>query len=284
VADENALVRELKGTRALLTGAASGIGRALALELAASGVHLYLADVDGEGLRETVRRVEPHGVVTRTWEGDLADPARVDELAHQALQDWGSLQLLINNAGVAYYGSTRRMSDEQWDRLLGVNLLAPVRLTRRLLPMLCEQGDGHVVNLCSYLGLVAIRRATAYSTSKFGLVGFSLALRNDYARHFGVTAVCPGYVDTPLFARMETSRAERPQPPAWCSVSPERVAKLTLRGVRRDQPLVVVTQMAKWSWLASRLAPGWFNRRHGRRRRPLAPPPRPHSPQRGEGM
>ena len=103
-------------------------------------------------------------------------------------------------AGVAYYGATLDMTAEQWERIMAVNLLAPIQLIRALLPTLIAQDEAHVVNVGSIFGLVPLRKGAAYQTSKFGLVGLSAALRAEYGRDIGVTALCPGFVRCAPFA------------------------------------------------------------------------------------
>src|SRR5262249_1572310 len=157
----------------------------------------------------------------------LACPAAACGAADGLLRAWGGLDILINNAGISYHGDTETMSDEQWDRVLAVNLHSPLQMTRRLLPALLSSGDAHIVNVCSVLGLVAIPRFTAYQTSKYALVGLSESLRAEYAsRGLGVTALCPGFVQTNIFRSSVNGTGGRPMraPPRIFVASPEQVA------------------------------------------------------------
>ena len=246
-------MKRLRGRRALLTGAASGIGRALARALAREGVELALVDRDAQRLEAVASGIEASGV--RTFCFDLAHEAAVSACAERVLAEGSGLHLLVNNAGTTWYGPTRRMPAEDCERVLAVNLLAPVRLTQRLLPTLLAQDEAHVVNLCSISGLVALRRLAVYSTSKFGLVGYSQALASEYGRRLGVTAVCPGFVDTPL---LEASRARRP--PSVLTTRPEVVAARTVRAIRRDRRLVLVSPLARALWWTRRFGPEWLQR------------------------
>ena len=154
------------------------------------------------------------------------------------------------------------MSVQQWDWVLGVNLLAPIQLTRELLPTLLAQEEAHIVNVCSILGLMAIPRFTAYQTSKFGLVGFSESLRAEYScRGLGVTALCPGFVRTNIFQTMVDGRQAKPMrpAPAWMYTSPERVAARVIKAIHRNQGLVPVTRLARFLWLVKRLTPGLWD-------------------------
>ena len=179
-----------------------------------------------------------------------------------------AVSILVNSAGIAYYGATHNMPSAQLERLLAVNLLAPIRLTHALLPLLAQQAEAHVVNVCSIYGLVSMRKAVAYQTSKFGLVGFTMGLRAEYwRRNFGLTALCPGFVKTPLLAKLSD---EKQVVPDWICVTPETIAERTLRAIHRNQGLVVVPASARALWWLARMLPfvldwamreGWRNKR-----------------------
>jgi 3-oxoacyl-[acyl-carrier protein] reductase len=263
-------MKTVRGKIALITGAASGIGRAVARALAREGAVLHLLDVNEPGLADTVAEAKRLGVEAVGSCCDLSRPEQVSAAVHTVLGRWGRLDLLVNNAGVAYYGPMERMTAEQWNWLLSINLLAPVQLIRELLPTLLSRPEAHIVNVCSIGGLVAGARLTAYHTSKFGLIGFSEALRAEYrARGLGVTALCPGLVRTNLFAAAVNGRGDKPirTPPAWLFVSPETVAARLLRAIRRDQGLALVGGMAHALWLVKRLSPGLLSFVAGFRRK-----------------
>ena len=208
----------------LLTGAASGIGRALALELARAGVHLYLLDIDAAGLKSVVDECRSLGVVAVGRQCDLSQPAQIAGAIADLLARWKYIDLLVNNAGVAYYGPTEKMTAAQWDWLMAINLLAPLQITRELLPTLLARGEVHILNVCSISGIVAGGRFSAYHTSKFGLVGFTEAMRAEYNRRgIGVTNLCPGPVSSNLYNRALSGRGKPvPNPPSWLCASPER--------------------------------------------------------------
>ena len=268
-------MKTLAGRTAFLTGAAAGIGLALARALSSAGCHLFLVDRDAEGLARLRTELSGCGVRVQTAVCDLSDTAAVDGVVLSALEQTGEIDLLINNAGVCCYGPTDQMTQAQWDWLLSINLLAPIRITQQLLPHLLLREDPHIVNMCSISGLVAGGRLAAYHTSKFGLVGFTEALRAEYGRRgVGVTAICPGPVLTNLYDSGQSLRGggSVPLPPAWLCATAEQVAAATLRGILRDRRRVLVTPMAHGLSMLNRLAP-WLidfaNRfsRNGRRRR-----------------
>jgi 3-oxoacyl-[acyl-carrier protein] reductase len=249
-------MKTIRGKRALVTGAASGIGRAIALALAREGAELYLLDIDGAKLAGVAAEARQLGACARTMTCDLANPAELTAVCTEVLQNWGGLDILVNNAGISYHGKTEQMSAVHWQRVLGVNLLAPIQLTRELLPALLGQEEAHVLNVCSILGLVAIPRFAAYQVSKFGLVGFSESLRAEYTcRGLGVTALCPGFVRTNIYhAHLEGSKAMR-SPPRWFWASPDKVAARAVRAIYRNQGVVTVTLLARFLWFVKRMAP-----------------------------
>jgi len=266
-------MKTIRGKRALVTGAASGIGREIALQLALEGVHVYLLDVDAEGLADVVRDAQVCGVEAVAAQCDLTQPAQITAAISDMLAAWGTIDILVNNAGVAFYGPTEMMTAAQWDWLLGINLLAPIQITRELLPMLLFRPEAHILNVCSVAGLVAGARTTAYHVSKFGLVGFTESLRAEYGRRgIGVTALCPGPVRTNLYRSGVSAKKRRqaiPEPPAWLSASPERVATVAIRAIRKNQRFVLLTPLAYVLYNAKRFAPGFLDLLHhiGRRKK-----------------
>jgi len=271
----------IRGKKALITGAASGIGRAIAIALADQGADLYLVDIDEAGLGLTAREVASRGVEVVTAVCDLREPVQISAAVRALLSRWDHLNILINNAGVLFYGPTHRMTDEQWNRVMSVNLAAPIQLARELLPALLSSQDAHLVNICSIFGLVSSRNIAAYQTSKYGLIGFTEALRTEYGgRTFGVTAVCPGFVSTPMMERVVTGepivngRSGRPptSPPAWIVTSPDKVAAKTIAAMRKNRGLVIVTPAARLLWWLKRLSPGavdWVSREGWRSKGPV---------------
>jgi short-subunit dehydrogenase len=251
-------MRTIRGKKALVTGAASGIGRAIALALARQGADLYLLDVNEANLSAVADEARRYGVTVVESLCDVACPDQISDQAGEVLKVWEKLDILVNNAGVAYYGPTERMTAEQWQRLLAINLLAPIQFIRELLPTLLEQPEAHIVNVCSIAGLVASGRLAAYHVSKFGLVGFSEALRAEFNRRgLGVTALCPGLVRTNIFQAAVSGREGRPMriPPAWMCASPEAVAYRAVQAILKNRGLVVVTPMARFLWYFKRLSP-----------------------------
>ena len=270
-------MKVIRGKRSLVTGAASGIGRAIALALAREGADLCLLDIDENGLSNVAIEARGLGARVMTVACDLASPTAARNAADELLQAWGGLEILINNAGISYHGDTDTMPDEQWERVLAVDLYSPLLLTRKLLPALLSSGDAHIVNVCSILGLCAIPRFTAYQTSKYGLVGFSESLRAEYAsRGLGVTALCPGFVRTNIYRAMVDSTGCRPMraPPRLLVASPEQIAARAIRAIYRNHGVVTVTLLAGLMWRIKRWLPRLWdlaNRRRSKKEPARAP-------------
>ena len=271
-------MQTFQGRTAFLTGAASGIGRCLAIELAQAGCNLCLVDVNAEGLKKLAAELEPSGVRTMLFPCDLTDRKAISATTAAALHQSGGIDLLINNAGVAFYGSTHQITQAQWDWLMSINLLAPIQIVHELLPALLLRPDAHIVNMCSISGLVAAGRFTAYQTSKYGLIGFTESLRAEYGRlGLGVTGICPGPVLTNLYEAAPTGRATQivPLPPNWLCATPERVAVVTLKAIRKDKRQVLITPMAHALFQLKRFAPWLIDFAHrfsrkARKKRQLA--------------
>jgi NAD(P)-dependent dehydrogenase (short-subunit alcohol dehydrogenase family) len=182
-------MKTIRGKKAMVTGAASGIGRAIALALARERADLYLMDIDEPRRRISVRDAEALDSTVSFQICDLASPAQISACAAACLGAFSNLDILVNGAGVFHYGHLGEMATEQWNAAISVNLLAPIQLVRELIPKLAKQRQSHILNVRSILGLVPER---SYQTSKLGLVEFSLALRTGYAAHnVSVTALCP---------------------------------------------------------------------------------------------
>src|SRR5258706_4180319 len=168
-------MRHIRGKRALVTGAASGIGRAIALALAKEGADVCLVDIDEPGLTAAAAEVAALGVQVLAICCDVSEKSAIAAAAEKLLQQWGGLEILVNNAGVVHYGPTELMSEELWERVLGINLLATIHFTRLLLPTLLQQEEAHLVNDSSMYGFFATRKTAAYHTTKYALLGLTEA-------------------------------------------------------------------------------------------------------------
>src|SRR5262245_56041601 len=259
-------MRVIKEKVAVVTGGGSGLGRTIALRLAREGAHLHLVDIAPSAAEATATEIRSRGAQAAVTQCDLSDWRAIDALVAQLNSRWNQIDILVNNAGVAWYGPTTKMTDAEWDRLLAINLQAPIRLTTKLLPALLARPEAHVINMASICGFVCGGRFAAYHVSKFGMVGFSEALRAEFNRHgLGVTAVCPGPVLTDLYKNSGCGYADRqtPSPPAWLCTTAERVAARTIRAIYRNQAIALVGAAAYLLYYGKRLAPGLFYALHG---------------------
>ena len=269
-------MKVLRGRTAFVTGAASGIGRAIAVALAREGVNLVITDRDAAGLALTEKQVAAQGVGVVTTLCDLTQPQMITEMLDRLFTD-SQLHILVNCAGLAFYGQQHIVSETEWRNIMAVNLMAPMQITTELIGKLARADEAHIVNMASFLGLVPARRGTAYQASKFGLVGFTLALRGDYYRkNFGISAICPGFVKTPMIQNdgPPDSHRAKPKIPAWVSTSPDHVADVTIRAIKRDKGLVMVTLFAHLMWRLNRYFPrtvDFMNREAWRSRGPIIP-------------
>lgn len=257
--------RYFAGKRCLVTGAASGIGRATALRLAAQGAELYLTDRNSDGLESTVADARALGAevpVHRTL--DIADYDQVAAFAADIHAGHSPMDVVLNVAGVSAWGTVDRLSHEQWRKMIAINLMGPIHVIEAFVPpMLAAGRGGHVVNVSSAAGLVALPWHAAYSASKFGLRGLSEVLRFDLARHrIGVSVVVPGAVKTPLVDTVEIAGVDREDPRVarWVdrfsghAVSPERAAEKILAGVAKNRYLIYTSGDIRALYAFKRLA------------------------------
>jgi NAD(P)-dependent dehydrogenase (short-subunit alcohol dehydrogenase family) len=182
---------------AVVTGAASGIGRATALRLARDGFDVAMVDVDAVGLAATDDQIKAFGGLARGFVVDLCDPLAVGSIVREIAVTSGAPEVLVNVAGIGVAATVLETSDEDWNRVLAVNLTGPFLTTRAILPLMLDRGSGVIVNIASVAGQVGVPRRAAYCASKAGLVGLTKAIAVDHA-HEGIrsVAICPGTVAT----------------------------------------------------------------------------------------
>lgn len=192
---------ELQGKVAVVTGAASGIGLAAAERFVAEGMSVVLADIEGDELRAQVDRLKGDGAPVTAFEFDVSDAEQVAALRDATLSTFGSVQVAFNNAGVGGTGRpTWRTSPAVWDWVVGVDLLGVAYGVEAFVPLMVEQGEGHIVNTASEAGLCATPMLGAYHAAKYGVVGLSEALVMELAgTGVGVSCLCPELVDTKIF-------------------------------------------------------------------------------------
>jgi short-subunit dehydrogenase len=274
-------VRSFAGRTAVITGAGSGIGRALAHELARRGAKVAISDVDRDGLEVTATSITSLGGTVRAWPLDVTDAGAVDAHASDVVDAFGSADLVINNAGVALAARAVQQSAKEVATVVDVDLLGVVNGTQAFLPHLLSSGDGHLVNISSLFGLVAMPYNSAYNAAKFGVRGYteSIAIELAAARApVGVTCVHPGGVATAIARNAVRPPANDGLATAFeqaLRMSPHRAAVIILRGVQRGRRRQLVGADAWALHVAQTLLGARWTDVMGRLGRQLVPPHRP---------
>ncbi|MBN1615594.1 MAG: SDR family oxidoreductase [Deltaproteobacteria bacterium] len=242
----------------IITGAASGIGRALSEELAHRGARLVMVDRNGKLLKEAAEAIAKAGGKAWIRELDVRDYAAVHRLVAEVLSGHGRLDYLFNNAGIGVLGEARDVDYDDWRRVIDTDLYGVVNGVAAAYPAMVRQGFGHIVNTSSLAGLIPIPGEISYTASKYAVVGLSNALRIE-GEDLGVkvSVVCPGLIDTPILRtskmlKVDPERAakELPKP-----ISPERCARIILRGVEKNRAMILVTGLARFAWILQRISP-----------------------------
>jgi short-subunit dehydrogenase len=243
-------VRTLADKVVVITGAGSGIGRALAVNLARRGSLLALSDVDVAGLAETVALAQRAGAPqVRDDRVDVADRDAMARYALDVVQHFGRVNVIVNNAGVSLTGDFTDLEYADIDWIMGVNLWGVLHGTKEFLPHLIASGDGHVVNISSLFGLISMPGQSAYNATKYAVRGMTEALREEMliAGHpVGVTAVHPGGIKTAIARNARVSDHEDKARTATlfdeklARMTPERAAEIIIKGILRNQARVLV--------------------------------------------
>lgn len=239
-------MKELKNKVAVVTGAGSGIGRALAKELAIRGCRLALSDVNEAGLKETAASCGAGDV--KTYRLDVSDRDAIYAHADAVANDFGEVNLVINNAGVALSATVREMTDADFKWIMDIDFWGVAHGTRAFLPHLIASGNGHVVNISSVFGLIGVPKQSAYNAAKFAVRGFTEALRQEMKleqQSVAVSCVHPGGIRTNIAnaARMgksENADAQRKGFDKLAVTTPEKAAKTIVKGILKDESRILV--------------------------------------------
>lgn len=256
----------VEGRTAVITGAASGIGRGTAQALAKRGCNLALADLNEEGLAETAALAGTHGVEVSRHQLDVASREAVAALPAAVLAAHGRADLLFNNAGVAIGGTFEQVAEEDFDWLMEINFWGVVRMTRAFLPLLRSSDSARIINISSIFGIIAPPGQTAYSASKFAVRAFSESLRRELEAEgakIGVTVVHPGGVATSIARNARPPRgandidldAQKERFEKFLRMPPVKAGEIIVSGVEKDRPRVIVGNDARFMAAVERLAP-----------------------------
>lgn len=266
---------QFRGSVVIVTGGASGIGRAISAELFAVGAHVVIADSDGAGADATAHALAQRGTPAsgsiKAAVLDVCDGDAVRRLVDDVVAEHGRLDLMFNNAGIVIGGSTHEMTREHWDRIIDVNLNGVVNGVLAAYPVMVAQRRGHIINTASMAGLAPAVMVAAYSATKHAVVGLSSALRPEAAM-FGVnvSVLCPGAVDTPILDDPPSDITPLASPTltgreymavvGLTPMSADRFARTALRGIAGKKAVIVAPASAKALWHLQRLAPGVVDR------------------------
>ena len=266
-------MKDFKNKVAAITGAASGMGRTLALNLASRGCHLALSDVNATGLAETAQMASTLGVKVTTAQVNVADREQMNAWAAQVVKDHGQVNLIFNNAGVALGATIEDVKPQDFEWIMGINFWGVVWGTQAFLPYLKASGDGHIINTSSLFGLLAVPTQGTYNASKFAVRGLTEALRQELdMAPCGVSATCvhPGGIRTniALAARIDPAMQAKTGVDAETArqrfdkmlntTSADSAAKQILRAVERNQRRVLVGPDAKFLDKVVRLLGSWY--------------------------
>ena len=245
---------------AIVTGAGSGIGRALSLELSLYGAKLAISDVRTERIERVAKEIEQSGGNVMARSTDVGDFESVKQMVADTVEFYGKLDYIFNIAGIAVAGEVRDTSIEDWHNVINVNLYGVINGVMAAYPIMVEQGFGHIVNMASLEGLVPFPGTASYVASKFGVVGLSHVLRLEGAKlGVKVSVVCPGHIKTAIFDDAKIVNIDRKtfmeSLTSLPGITAEECAKEILRGVERNKATMAVTWFAKVLWFLHRLSP-----------------------------
>lgn len=243
-------MKSINNKVAVVTGAGSGIGRALALELASKGASLALSDVNSGGLERTKELVvkDYPNVTVETYVVDVANREAMNQFAAQVEQQFSQVNILINNAGVALSGRLDQVAREDFEWLMNINFWGVVNGCEAFLPLLKASGDGHIANLSSVFGLMSLPKQGTYNASKFAVRGYTEALRQEMIvskTSVGVSCIHPGGIATDIArnARMDADDIAQDMVGTFdklANTRPEKAAKVIVKGIEKNQARVLI--------------------------------------------
>lgn len=245
---------------AIVTGGASGIGRALCEELSRKGATVLVADINGERAKQVASAIAAVGGRAHTAYLDVSQSEAVQKLVDETVATHGRLDYMFNNAGIGIVGDARDIELEHWRQIVDVNLWGVIYGTMSAYQVMARQGFGHIVNTASGGGLIPLPMASAYATTKFGIVGLSTSLRIEAAGlGVKVSVVCPGGIQTDIIEAARLIKINREKVmqklPTMALMDATKCARIVLRGVARNKAIITVTAFARLTWWLYRFQP-----------------------------
>lgn len=217
----NTIMKLLEGKVALITGGTRGIGKAIALKFASEGANIAFTYVSNSAVaEETVAEISALGVSCKAYISNAAEYAAADEVVKSIMADFGRIDILVNNAGITKDGLILRMSEEQWDSVISVNLKSAFNFTRLVTPIMAKQRAGSIINMTSVVGVSGNAGQCNYSASKAGLIGLAKSIAKELGpRGIRANCIAPGFIDTDMTAKLPENMREQ-----WCATIPLRRA------------------------------------------------------------
>ena len=262
--EHDSTLRIFDGAVAIITGGASGIGRALSEALGRRGASIVLADRQVALAQEVAAGIQERGGQAFAVELDVTDFTAVDQFVQATVQAQGRLDYMFNNAGIAIGGEVRVCQIEDWDSVLNVNLHGVVNGVQAAYPVMLNQGYGHIINTASMAGLLPMPAAVSYATTKHAVVGLSKSLRVEAASYgIRVSVLCPGFIRTPILHGGKYGKNLQPMPPEvqekfirqYRPMDPAVFAEKVLDALARNKALIIVPGWWRLFWWLSRLSP-----------------------------
>ncbi|MBO6635791.1 SDR family NAD(P)-dependent oxidoreductase [Parvibaculum sp.] len=260
---------EIKGKLAIVTGAASGIGRGTALELARRGARLAISDLDRAGLAETAKRIEAIGAPVTTYLLDVADRDAVYAFAQEIETTHGGADIVVNNAGVAQIARVDELTYEDFEWVMNIDFWGMVYGTKAFLPQMQAKGAGHIVNVSSVFGIISVPTQAAYNSAKFAIRGFTEALRHEMkGTQIKVSCVHPGGIKTNIVRNarfLQSTQATAREDAAsgfdkLAMTTPEKAGRVIVNGIAKNKPRILIGIDAKIIDWMQRLMPVSYGR------------------------
>jgi len=253
-------MKRLKGKRAVITGAGSGLGRAIAMELAQENWNIIVSDIKEERALETLQMVKQAGGNGHAVHCDVRNISQIEAMASRAFDKWGGVDLMVNNAGVTCGGHIASTPIENWKWIIDINFWGVLYGCQVIIPRMKQQGWGHIVNVASIAGIVSMPEMGAYNATKAAVISLSETLRAEVAPdNIGITAVCPSMFSSNLIESLRCETEEQHKIAKYlfdtASMNAAQVARHVIRAVKKNRLYVLPQFDAKFGWLSKRLSP-----------------------------
>jgi NAD(P)-dependent dehydrogenase (short-subunit alcohol dehydrogenase family) len=257
-------MKSLDGKKVVITGAASGLGRSLALALARKGCRIGVADVNTEGAAETLEMVKAAGGDGETFKLDVSQPEEVEAMAAHFFEKWGGVDLLVNNAGVVVAGTVGDIPLENWKWIFDVNFWGMLYGCHYFIPRMKAQGKGYILNVASAAGLISLMHMAPYNTTKAAVISLTETLKMELAaeRNIGFTVLCPMFFNTHLLDNMKFTNEFEPEFAHatfdYARMTSDEVAEVALKAVEKGRIYCVPQFNGRYYWALKRLNPFFF--------------------------